>query len=116
MSNQQQTSTTPLDERDHWRTPRWLFEWANRRFNFQIDLAAGDHNTMLPHFIDETTNSLTVDWLEFAKSKQLLPIGWLNPPYSDIDPWMTKAVEQAQKGFTAVILVPTPNGEDRYGK
>lgn len=41
---------------------------------------------------------------------------YCNPPYSNIDPWMAKAVEQLEFGVTTVMLAPSPNGESRFPK
>jgi len=41
-------------------------------------------------------------------------VGFCNPPYSSIKPWLAKGYEEAKKGFTSVFVVPTPNGEKAY--
>lgn len=115
MARPQDTSTTPLESRDEWRTPPWLFRWCAHRFPFAIDLAASAKNALLPLYFTRGMDALSIDWLDFAQSQGVAPVAWLNPPYSDITPWMQKAIEQAKRGFTTVLLVPQDNGEDRYG-
>jgi len=115
MPRPQDTSTTPLEARDEWRTPPWIFGWCARRFPFSIDLAASAKNALLPLYFTREMDALSIDWSDFARSQGAAPVGWLNPPYSDITPWMQKAIEQAKRGFTTVVLVPQDNGEDRYG-
>jgi len=109
MASQQQSSTTPAEVRDEWRTPPFVFQYMNRVYNFRRDLAASEANTLVHNFFDKEENGLAVDWQEFGGP------GWCNPPYSNIDVWLVKAIDEARKGFTSVFLIPTPNGEDRYG-
>lgn len=115
MARPQDTSTTPLEARDEWRTPPWIFGWCARRFPFSIDLAASAKNALLPLYFTREMDALSIDWTDFALSQGVAPVGFMNPPYSSISPWMAKAVEQARSGFTTVMLVPADNGEDRYG-
>lgn len=110
MPNQQQISTTPADARDSWRTPPWLFKWLDRRFRFEIDLAATRENALLDDYYCHDDNALLRPWRVRAYR------GFLNPPYSDIDPWVDKAIAEQTEGFLTVMLFPTCNGEDRYAK
>lgn len=109
MPSQQQTSQTPIDSRDEWRTPRFVFDYMNRAHRFDIDLAASKDNHLCVTHITRETDALQASWA--ARGHR----GWCNCPYSGIDPWLSKAVEEAKQGFTSVFLIPTPNGEDRYG-
>jgi len=107
--NQQQVSTTPINERDCWETPAWLYRWLDERFDFSSDLACSKGNRKAPFgFYSENVNSLEQDW--FMTSG----VGFCNPPYSSIKPWLAKGYEEAKKGFTSVFVVPTPNGEKAY--
>lgn len=108
-------STTPLELRDEWASPQWLYDWCNLRYRFGIDLAASERNAKCPLYFSLSLNAFSVDWLDFVREQGAAPVGFLNPPYSDITPWMQKAVEQAKRGFTTVMLCPADNGEDRYG-
>lgn len=111
MPSPQQTSTTPPDVRDEWRTPPFVFEFLHRRHRFDIDLAATKENALLPcEYLTAADNALTHEWGRIATA------GYLNPPYSNVDPWLEKAIEEARRGFTTVCLLPAPNGEDRYGR
>lgn len=111
MPSQQQVSTTPVDARDEWRTPRFVFEFWARRFAFDVDLAATVHNTLCQDWIDRETNSLEADWAGIGQN-----VGWLNPPYSDLEPWLEKARAEAARGFTTVTLLPVANGQLFYGR
>lgn len=110
MPSQQQMSSTPIEARDNWGTPIWLFSWMDARFSFKVDLAASESNALCPVFLTKETDALTTNW------SSLDGPGWCNPNYSNIDPWLAKAAMEARRGFTSVFLIPAPNGEDRYGK
>lgn len=103
-------SHTRPDEKDEWRTPPFVFWWAHQRFNFAVDLASTEANKLCHQNITKHENALAQDWSRFAGA------GWCNPPYSNIDPWLQKAWDEAYEGFTSVFLIPTPNGEDRYSR
>ncbi len=86
---------------DSWGTPRSLFEELNREFNFDLDAAASDENTMIPiRYLTKETNSLTQDWARMASSV------WLNPPYGrGVGRWIEKAYHESLRGCTVVVLI-----------
>jgi len=95
--NTENKSNTPLNIRDLWQTPKELFSTLNREFRFDLDVAASEKNALTPDFLDEKDNALSRKWGEK---------NWCNPPYSDITPWVNKAIEQHKLGRTTVMLVP----------
>ena len=110
MTSQQQASTTPALERDDWTTPPFVFDYMNHFHDFIVDLAASDGNALCEDWFTRDRDALKAPWHEFSGP------GFCNPPYSSISPWLEKAAQEARKGFTSVFLIPTPNGEERYGK
>lgn len=94
-------STTPEDERDQWRTPPWLFRFLEARFGeFDVDLAADRDNALCSVWISREENALVLPWAP-------LEHGFCNPPYSDITPWVEKAVAEASRGFSTTMVLPT---------
>lgn len=93
---------------DEWRSPLPAFEYMNRQHRFVVDLAATDENTLCEDWFTRERSALEARWHEFSGA------GWCNPPYSHIDEWLEKAIDEARNGFTSVFLIPTPNGEGRY--
>lgn len=92
--------------RDAYQTPREVFAPLHAEFNFALDVCASTENALLPHYITEQENCLTADWCSF--SGQLETAGWyswMNPPYSDIGPFVKRAAEMATKGVGTVMLV-----------
>lgn len=115
MPSQQQTSKTPPSQRDSWQTPQWLFDWADKRFHFTLDLAASDSNRKCHDYLSIDDDALEVNWLGMMNA---FPFGyyWLNPPYSETGKWLEKCWREEQKGCRIVALIPTPNGESYWGK
>tara|TARA_R100000544_G_C2208799_1_gene50776 strand:- start:46 stop:543 length:498 start_codon:yes stop_codon:yes gene_type:complete len=95
--NTENKSFTDKNIKDLWQTPRGLFHKLNEEFLFECDVAASDKNHFCSNWITEKTNALTCDWMG---------VNWCNHPYSDITPWIKKAIEQHKKGRTIVMLVP----------
>lgn len=108
MPSQQQVSNTPESKRDSWQTPQWLFDWADERFDFDVDLAASPINAKVNAFYTTEQDALGCSWLNHALFRN---VGWCNPPYSETGKWLKKGWEEAQQGFCSVFLVPTPNGD-----
>lgn len=103
-------NTTTLEpDRDSWRTPKQVFEWLDRVYRFDHDTACTDENALKKPV-----------WLG-RHDRDALASVWAgkvfcNPPYSDISPWVDKAIESAQSGATTVMLIPSPNGESYHAK
>lgn len=106
----QHNSKTPKEERDEWKTPPWLFEWLDDRFDFHVDLAATRANSHCSLFLTKQDDALSKDWHQLDNATK----GFLNCPYSKIDPWVDKAIYEQQRGFLTVMVIPSPNGEDRF--
>lgn len=100
----------PESPGDEWRTPPFVFEYMDRIHQFQVDLAATFDNALCASYYDRESDALAHEWHRGAV------VGWLNPPYSSIDPWLEKARNEAGRGFTTVCLIPAPNGEKVYHK
>ncbi|MDW3573968.1 phage N-6-adenine-methyltransferase [Enterobacter asburiae] len=96
-------SKTPLDQRDLWRTPPALFSSLNAEFCFQLDAAAAPHNALCRKFITAEQNTLETPWADYLNVPGYV---WLNPPYSDITPFVKKAAVESSNQIGTVMLVP----------
>ncbi len=96
-------SKTPLDQRDLWRTPPALFSSLNAEFCFQLDAAAAPHNALCRKFITAEQNTLETPWADYMS---IPGYAWLNPPYSDITPFVKKAAAESANQIGTVMLVP----------
>ncbi|HBQ9083270.1 TPA: phage N-6-adenine-methyltransferase [Klebsiella quasipneumoniae] len=96
-------SKTPADQRDLWRTPPALFACLNAEFCFQLDAAAAQHNALCKKFITAEQNTLETPWDDYLSIPGYV---WLNPPYSDITPFVKKAAAESSNQIGTVMLVP----------
>lgn len=96
-------SKTPLDQRDLWRTPPALFAALDAEFCFQLDAAAAPHNALRRKFITAEQNTLVTPWADYLSIPGYV---WLNPPYSDITPFVKKAAAESNNQIGTVMLVP----------
>lgn len=92
---------------DEWRTPAYLFKYAEIMIprGFDIDLAASEENTLCFEYFSKENSALDHEWHHYGS------YGWCNPPYSNIGPWISKAINERLRGFTTIMLLPSPNGE-----
>ncbi|MFB4493683.1 phage N-6-adenine-methyltransferase [Enterobacter hormaechei subsp. oharae] len=96
-------SKTPPDQRDLWRTPPALFASLDAEFCFQLDAAAAPHNALCRKFITAEQNTLETSWAYYLNVPGYV---WLNPPYSDITPFVKKAAAESINQIGTVMLVP----------
>ncbi len=96
-------SNTPAEQRDLWRTPPALFACLNAEFCFQLDAAAAAHNALCRKFITAEQNTLETPWADYLSIPGYV---WLNPPYSDITPFVKKAAAESANQIGTVMLVP----------
>lgn len=95
-------SKTPDIARDCWQTPAWLFNYFNKQVKggFEIDAAASDDNALCPAYFTEKNSAFKNTVHKGAKV-------WLNPPYSDITPWVEWAVDAVNnQGAHVYMLLP----------
>ena len=102
-------SKTPIEIRDSWMTPKFVFDFYNRRFNFKCDFAASIDNTLCEYYFSAPNGSDENKGALFASLSDGRLCGnvWCNPPYSDIMPWVKKCRELSiQTGLVFVVLIP----------
>lgn len=91
-------SNTPKEIRDLWQTPKFVFDYYNKRFNLRMDVAASDNNKLCDMWMTKDDNALNTSWSVWGN--------WCNPPYSDIMPWVKKAIKEMGRGCLTVMLIP----------
>jgi len=96
--NTEHKSFTPANIKDSWQTPIELFNSLDDEFDFTCDVAASTENSLCSYYFTEELNALKEDFWG--------TVNYCNPPYSDIAPWVNKAIEQYKLGLTTVMLVP----------
>jgi len=82
---------------DDYRTPPALFDSiAEEIGGFDLDAAANEENALCPDYLDREADALGCDW--FGRV-------WLNPPYSEVDAWLEKVVQEVTAGRVSVCWV-----------
>lgn len=96
-------SKTPDVVRDLWETPDEVVNYLVERYGkYDLDAAATEGNKKCDKFYSKETNCLKRWW---GSNKHV----WLNPPYSNPDPFVKKAIEQMEHGNQIDILLPADN-------
>ena len=88
-------------EKMDWNTPKEFFNLLNKRFNFDVDICADEHNALLPNFYDATNSALSNDW--HIKYKR----AFMNPPYGTKLKHFMKKADEESKFMLVVCLVPS---------
>lgn len=70
---------------DLWQTPKTLYQWFIEKGWFD------------PCPSNPTFNGLEIEWKE---------LNFVNPPYSEIDKWVDKAIEESKKQKESTLLIP----------
>jgi phage N-6-adenine-methyltransferase len=100
----------PGRSKQDYGTPKEFLQAVKTRLHiheFSGDLAASEDNKVAAYCITEEMDSLNplITWN--PKAGQW---AWLNPPFSDITPWVRKASLEAMKGAHICMLVPASVG------
>ncbi len=94
-----QTHQVVVSENDLWETPPDKLQEAITNYNIHptLDVCATFENKKFPNYFTPQQNALTQEWREDY---------FMNPPYSQIIQWMSKAYEQHLKyNVNGLILV-----------
>lgn len=104
-NHRQQTGQRGADDTidDRATTPELFAECVDRWGMFTLDVAAAAHNAKCPRFYTLTDDGLMQPWRGHRV--------WCNPPYSDIEPWIAKAIAEhaASPADTTITLVLPAN-------
>src|SRR5687767_4670645 len=87
---------------DVWATPDRVYSAAELIFGrCDLDVCASPSNAKCKRFITEAEDGLKQPWHLLAKHNC-----WMNPPYSNIERWMEKALVESRLGASVICLVP----------
>jgi len=87
-----------LSVRDTWCTPDEVFNYYRRLYQYTLDVCASASNTKLSDYFTEENSALEGDWSQHSRA-------WCNPPYSNILPFVERAVHFKDTTETS-FLVP----------
>lgn len=86
---------------DDRRTLPEIFDPLNAKHKFTLDAAANSDNAKCKKFFTLSEDGLSQSW----KGETV----WCNPPYSDIRPWVEKALSEVRSGCPKVVLLLPAN-------
>jgi DNA N-6-adenine-methyltransferase (Dam) len=81
---------------DEWTTPRDLFEALEAEFGFDLDPSATPENALCGRYFTREDDGLSRPWTGRV---------FVNPPYSDLEPWVAKAWQSTQDGTAELVLL-----------
>lgn len=85
---------------NEWGTPPDLFDFFNKRFNFDLDAAAGAHNATVKNYFSKDKCAFSHEWNRHGSRV------WLNPPYGRrCGLWIERAHDQAKRGKIRVVVL-----------
>lgn len=113
----------PPFNKDHYKTPDHIWKAVLKLTDkscFNLDACTDQAPNVLSVY-QYTQNSLTSDWGRNLVYK-FMPGGdwcnessewhvWMNPPYSEIEAWIRKAINESYKGSTIWALIPLRNNQ-----
>lgn len=114
---------TALFDKDTYRTPRYFFRWLEARFAwFNLDGCANAENALRPEWIgqggrfpDFLADSLCEDLLEMVMEVGECPLRiFVNPPYSDVTPFLMQAKKLRDVGHFVVMLLNNDKSTQWY--
>lgn len=85
-------SNTPKEEKDEWRTLPKFYKALDSIYEFQYDFAATKENALAPLYFTKEKSAL--DQEHWFTDLSIPPVGFLNPPFSMLGPFLKKANEQ----------------------
>lgn len=105
----------PHQSKQDYATPADFIQAVKRRLHikaFTVDLAADLMNRKADRFlsVDDDALSLVGGWHTLTGRGW----GWLNPPFTNIDPWAAGCAETSADGGSVAFLVPAGVGANWY--
>lgn len=94
---------------DLWQTPKYVYDWLDLIFKFNLDAAASEKNRKAQFYISEKDNALEVDWHRFVIGGYVR--AFCNPPYSrtkerSLWDWTKKFYKEGENGSLVVAWLP----------
>lgn len=102
-------------------TPIHIVEWCAVNYGCDVDLAASYKNKKFHYYFSDEKpntvqeadgycgNALIGQW---GVDEDDYHVGFCNPPYADLTPWLDKAIVEAETNqFISIFLIPTFNGD-----
>ncbi|VTX84204.1 phage N-6-adenine-methyltransferase [uncultured Aggregatibacter sp.] len=103
-------------DRNTWQTPKYVFHWLNLRFKFDIDGCANGDNALVKLYFGD--GGLADDFLNFnldaLKGGLSRASIFVNPPYSNVTPFIKRAKALCNDGHLVVMLLNNDKSTQWY--
>jgi DNA (cytosine-5)-methyltransferase 1 len=101
-------------KQDYGTPPEFMRAIEHRFGKVTFDLAASPHNAKAERYfaLENGFDSLKQNW----KEPELGGVRWLNPPFSDIEPWAAKCAECRWLPVWTLLLTPASIGSLWYAR
>ena len=103
-------SSTPVDIKDLWESPKPLYNTLDREFEFDVDICASVSNSLALNCFTEEYSALDHEWNEYYKTS----VAFINPPYSLTETFITRAAQQAEKHNITVVALVNANTDTKW--
>ena len=103
-------------DKNTWQTPKYVFNWLEIKHGaFDVDGCASSENALCKEYIDSDFDILTCSMRGFQNccEKENLKI-YVNPPYSDVTPFLIRAKELRDAGHLVVMLLNNDKSTQWY--
>ena len=94
-------------DKDGWETPDYIYNWLDRRFDFNLDGCADKDNHKTMCYSNDFLNldpEKVIESMNKLGGVSNLNI-FVNPPYSNVKPFLIKAKELRDQGCVVVFLL-----------
>ena len=103
-------------DRNTWQTPKYVFHWLNLRFKFDIAGCANGDNALVKLYFGD--GGLADDFLNFnldaLKGGLSRASIFVNPPYSNVTPFIKRAKVLCNDGHLVVMLLNNDKSTQWY--
>lgn len=120
MAVSNQNSTTPEAEKDLAQTPPWFIKsleaYLGKKFDIDVCALAATAKADIYYSLEDGNDALICNWVEDYQEcveSEDFPLGYCNPPFSYMLPWLTKVIAQVNNGVTMAMMIPN-NPETAY--
>lgn len=111
-------SNTPVEIRDLWQTPMWLWNPLNDKYRFRLDVAASHQNHLCDRYFTIDDDALTKSWdpVDGSIYRPEYASVWCNPPYSETGKWVEKAALEAVDITSAIVMIVPADTSTKWFK
>ena len=101
VKNRYKKNKDAPSNRDNWETPQALFDKLDEILDFDIDVCATVESSKCRNCFTPDIDGLSQPW-----TMSHITRAFCNPPFSQKDKWVRKAVQEAKNNVTTCMILP----------